>query len=229
LATPYDIVQLTETPSTQDEASDRFDETGVATLVIADRQLEGRGRQGRTWVQPDRALYSSLAFHNAWPMDRKTLIPLMTADAVAHAIVEACGVEVELKWPNDILVHGSKVGGILVETSGDRVTVGCGLNLWWLHPLEGAEALFDDDPGRPTAIDLANGWVHGLLRILDDGQDGWDPSGYLDRSVTVTQRVVWDDGEGVATGIGPDGSLIVQTETGSVAIHAGDVHLRGSH
>jgi BirA family biotin operon repressor/biotin-[acetyl-CoA-carboxylase] ligase len=229
LATPYDIVQLTETASTQDEASGRFEESGVATLVVADRQLEGRGRQGRTWVQPDRALYSSLAFHNAWPMDRKTLIPLITADAVAEAIVEACGIEVELKWPNDVLVGGNKVGGILVETSGDRVVVGCGLNLWWVDSLEGADALFDVDPGRAMATDLANGWVHGLLRALDGGPDGWDSARYLGRSATIGRQVAWEGGEGLATGIGPDGSLLVQSEAGAVAIHAGDVHLHGSH
>jgi BirA family biotin operon repressor/biotin-[acetyl-CoA-carboxylase] ligase len=229
LATPYDIVQLTETPSTQDEAAERFDETGIATLVIADRQVAGRGRQGRTWIQPDRALFSSLSFHNAWPMDRKTLIPLITADSVADAIDAVCDVAVGLKWPNDVLVQGKKVGGILVETSGDRITVGCGLNLWWTSPLEGGAALFADDPGRPVATDLANGWVHGLLHALEAGPDGWDPKRYIARSVTLGRRVAWDEGEGLATAIGPDGSLIVATDRGDIAIHAGDVHLRGSH
>lgn len=229
LATPYDIVQLTETPSTQDEASARFADTAIATLVIADRQTAGRGRQGRTWVQPDRALFSSFAFHNAWPVDRKTLIPLITADAVAEAIHDVCAVEVELKWPNDVLMGGDKIGGILVEVDDDRVTVGCGLNLWWQEPIGGAAALYDHDPGRHAAADLANGWVRGLLAALELGVDGWDPSRYVTRSATIGRPVAWDDRDGTATGLGPDGSLVVDTGSGIVAVHAGDVHLRRPH
>lgn len=227
LATPYDIVQLTETASTQDEASERLRETGIPTLVVADRQVAGRGRQGREWVQPDRALFSSLAFENAWPMDRKTLIPLMTAEAVADSVEDVIGVPVSLKWPNDVLIGNAKVGGILVESSDDAVIVGCGLNLWWHDdPFEGATALFDHDPGRHVAVDLANGWVHGLLAHIENGPDGWNPDRYLERSITVGAFVQWGDGEGKATGIGPDGSLVVDTMAGEIAIHAGEVHLR---
>lgn len=222
-------MHLTETPSTQDEAIARFRETSHPTLVMADRQSAGRGRQGRTWVEPDRALFSSLALHNAWPADRKTLIPLMTADAVAEAIDDVCDVGVTLKWPNDVLLEGSKVGGILVEADGDLVTVGCGLNLFWPNPIDGAAALYGDDPGHQAAADLANGWVHGLLETLEGGPDSWDSYGYVARSATIGQRVVWADGTGEATGLGPDGSLLVDTDSGRVEIHAGEVHLRRLH
>ena len=226
LATPYDIVQLTETASTQDEAAKLFAETATPTLVVADRQVAGRGRQGRTWIQPDRALFSSLSFRNVWPMDRKTLIPLITADAVGDAIANVCGVEVGLKWPNDVLIAGDKVGGILVESSGDVVTVGCGLNIWWETPMDGAATLFSKDPGRSVVIDLANLWATGLLGQLEHHSDAWDRQSYLSRSVTVGEHVQWEDGEGRAVGIGDDGSLIVDTTEGRTAIHAGEVHLR---
>jgi len=226
LATPYDIVQLTETPSTQDEATERFEESGTATLVVAERQTAGRGRQGRSWVQPDRALFSSLAFDNTWPPDRKTRIPLIAADAVADAISDVARVAVGLKWPNDILLGTKKAGGILVESADGRITVGCGLNLWWLDPIDGAVGLFATDPGRTAAIDLANGWVHNLFATLEAGPDGWDDSSYIDRSATIGSLVEWDGGDGTAVGIGPDGSLIVATQDGRISIHAGDVHLR---
>ncbi len=151
----------------------------------------------------------------------------MTAVAVADAIDGVCGVSVTLKWPNDILIGTDKAGGILVETSGDRVTVGCGLNLWWPDAIAGAVALSDIDPGSGVALDLAKAWANGLMEVLAEHPDSWDLETYVGRSATLGRRVAWADGEGDAVGIGPDGSLIVDTANGRTFVHAGEVHLHG--
>jgi len=227
MATHYDIVHLTEVGSTQDEATARFDGTGMPTLVVADRQVKGRGRQGRTWEQPDRAMFSSVSFDIDWEPARRTLVPLITGLVVSESVVRAGGLETGLKWPNDILVGSLKAGGVLVELEGDRMTVGCGLNLWWADPIEDATSAFASDPGTGAASDLANDWVSALLGEVARGPGSWREADYLSACVTVGQSVEWVDGRGRAVGIDDSGALVVETADGTVTIHAGDVHLRG--
>lgn len=228
MATHYDIVRCAEVASTQDVANDRFSLAGAATLVVAARQVAGRGRQGRTWLEPDRGMFSSLAFESRWADADLTLIPLCAAVAVGEAIGAESPSRVNLKWPNDLLVDGKKVGGILVEASGTRVTVGCGVNLWWDASPEFATAVFPKDPGPAAAEQLAVGWADRLLEIMSGSATGWPRDTYIERCVTLGSDVAWEFGSGRATGIGPDGSLIVDTQRGPVEVRHGDVHLSDS-
>ena len=226
MATPYDIDHLAEVGSTQDAASQRRAASGRATLVIADRQTSGRGRSGRVWLEPDTAMYSSLALARPWPNDRLTLLPLATAIAVRRTLVALGGVTVDLKWPNDLLRAGRKVGGILVEASGDDVVIGCGVNLTWSRPPSFAIAVNDDDANAVGAPELASGWVDELLRVLDAGPDGWPRSEYVDACATLGSQVAWDGGTGLASSIDAVGGLVVETSAGTETVIAGDVHLR---
>jgi len=103
---------------------------GEGFVVIAEQQTAGRGRLDREWSSPARAgiLMSALLRPQvdvaAWP-----LIPLLTGLAVVEAVVAVGGVEASLKWPNDVLVDGLKLAGILVERVDDAVVVGVGLNV----------------------------------------------------------------------------------------------------
>ena len=229
MATHYDIVHLTEVGSTQDEAAERFDRSGSPTLVVADRQVAGRGRQGRAWIQPDRAMFSSVSFAIDWEPHYRTLVPLVAGLVVAESISRADGREPSLKWPNDILVGPLKAGGVLVELAGDRITVGCGLNLWWSNPIEGATSVFVSDPGPDAALELAADWVGSLLADVARGADAWRKDAYLARSTTIGRSVAWDGGEGRAVAIDAVGALEVETAEGRTTIHGGDVHLRAWH
>lgn len=229
MATHYDIVHLTEVGSTQDEAADRFDRSGSPTLVVADSQIAGRGRQGRQWIQPDRAMFSSLSFGIEWEPRHRTLVPLLTGLVVSESISLAGGFDTVLKWPNDILVGSLKAGGVLAELAADRITVGCGLNLWWSDPIEGATSVFPSDPGPDAALGLATEWAGSLLAELEKGADAWRKDDYLGRSATIGRPVAWEGGEGRAVAIDAFGALEVETADGTKTIHAGDVHLRGGH
>lgn len=228
MATHYDIVRCAEVASTQDVANERFSSTTVPTLVVAARQVDGRGRQGRTWVEPDRGMFASLVFESRWAQDDLTLIPLSAAVAVADAIEAVTPAVVDLKWPNDLLTGGRKIGGILVEASGSRVTVGVGVNLWWDAPPEFASAVFPSDPGEAAPEQLAVAWTAQLLGVVAGPASGWPRDQYIERCVTLGSQVTWDTGSGRATGIGADGSLAVETPDGTVAVRHGDVHLSGS-
>ncbi len=227
--THYDIVHLDRAASTQDAASEAFAATGVPTLVVADHQDGGRGRSGRSWLAPDLALFSSYASVPEWTPEDFPLIPLCTAVAVREAIASETDVQVDLKWPNDLLVRGRKVGGILVEGSGGTVVVGCGVNLAWASPPPYAGALLtagiDPEASRKLARRIARGWVDGLLAIMASGAHRWPRDAFLEGCVTVGSHVAWDGGGGVAVTIAEDGSLVVDAPGGTVALVSGDVHL----
>ncbi len=104
------------------------------TVVVARRQTQGRGRQGRTWVSPPGNLYLSCLLRPE-PQARVALLPLAAGVAVAESVRE-WGLTVSLKWPNDALVGECKLAGVLVEASSssqgvEHVVVGVGVNLDW--------------------------------------------------------------------------------------------------
>jgi BirA family biotin operon repressor/biotin-[acetyl-CoA-carboxylase] ligase len=225
MATHYDIVQMQSAHSTQDVATDAFTSSGRPTLVVADRQLEGRGRHGRKWVQPDRALFSSFSFVSRWDQVDLPLLPLCAAVAVRRAIIDVAATTVSLKWPNDLLLVRKKTGGILVEASDQRVTVGCGLNLWWSEPPSFASAISQEDPGEALAAAIATAWVDALIDIAEHDPGEWPIDEYRNACVTLGSRVSWSSGVGVAENISENGHLLVATGDGTVTLSAGDVHL----
>jgi BirA family transcriptional regulator, biotin operon repressor / biotin---[acetyl-CoA-carboxylase] ligase len=109
------------------------------TVVVAESQTAGRGRQSRAWFSPPGMnLYVSVLIRptsrNAPVTDWLSWIPLVTATAAAEAVQSVAGISLSLKWPNDLLVHDRKVGGILCESGTDRerrplVIIGLGLNV----------------------------------------------------------------------------------------------------
>ena len=103
----------------------------------------------------------SVAWEPAWPVPDRGLVPL----AAGWSVCEGVDRRIRLKWPNDVLLDGAKVGGILVEASGDLVVAGLGLNLWWPDAPDGAGALAASDPGRSEADRVARAWAGTLLTV----------------------------------------------------------------
>jgi BirA family biotin operon repressor/biotin-[acetyl-CoA-carboxylase] ligase len=156
------------------------------------------------------------------------IIPLIAGIAMRRVLVHRFDIDVGLKWPNDLMVGGAKVGGILVEMSDSMIVVGCGVNLWWIDPVDGAEALLRVDPGSEVAVALAQDWATELLELLEAGANLWPRAEYEQTSVTIGRAVGWEDGEGRAVGIASDGALIVDREGSEIALHSGEVHMRDS-
>ncbi len=210
-------------------------------VVVADHQTAGRGRRGRTWdSRPGASLLVSVILRPA-----PALVTLAAGVAAAEACEAVAGVGVGLKWPNDLLLDGAKLGGILSELVGDAAVVGLGLNLAWAPagaaklgpsgPLSGKLG-----PSGPLSGKLGlSGPLSGKLgsradrdRLLDAYLAGLDATGdvlarYRDRCTTLRRRVrVEVPGatiEGVATDVDDDGRLLVDGR----AIAAGDVvHVR---
>src|SRR5215210_6960634 len=142
-------------------------------VVGADHQTAGRGRRGRTWEsQPGASLRVSVILRPA-----PALVTLAAGVAAAEACERVAGVNVELKWPNDLLLDGAKLGGILCELVADAAVVGLGLNVAWAPA--GAACL---GPG----IDRAP-LLHAYLAGLDTGTHTLGR--YRDRCTTLGRRV----------------------------------------
>lgn len=225
MATPYSVVELVETGSTQDDARRAF--MGSApVLVLAARQTKGRGRTGARWETAPRAVAASLAFAPEWPSHLWSLLPLLAGVAVCRAVAA-----VGLKWPNDIVVGDGKAGGLLVEAGDGVVVAGLGLNLWWPEAPDGMIALHPDDPGPSEPRRVAEGWADGLCRLVEAGPAAWPRDEYRERCVTVGRRVTWEAGgrveSGLAVDVDGDGGLIVETGSGRSVLRSGAVrHVR---
>lgn len=225
MATDYVTVVVESVPSTQDVAIAEYERTGETVLVVAGEQTRGRGRLGRTWWQAPRALFSSLALTSTWPADRRALITLIAGLSVRESIHEHTGVSVGLRWPNDLVVLDGKIGGILTEAAGDRVAVGCGLNLWWPEPAEGAAGLLDADPGPGLAEPLARAWAADLIGRLEPGAEHWDRDEYREACVTLGRQVSYRSGSGLAVDVTDEGALLVETPDGRITIASGEVRI----
>jgi BirA family transcriptional regulator, biotin operon repressor / biotin---[acetyl-CoA-carboxylase] ligase len=146
------------------------------TTVATDLQTHGRGRLGRRWEAPrGRALLFSVLLHPTPPMALWPELSLVAGDAVAAALREEVGVAAELSHPNDVLVGGRKVAGILPEASAGRVVLGIGVNV-----NQTADELPTETPKPPTSLRIETGreqarapLLAAILLELERGYDAW--------------------------------------------------------
>ena len=241
---------VAETGSTNDDLlAEARAGAAEGTVLAAEHQTSGRGRQGRQWVSRTGSalIFSVLLRPVEVPAADRGWLPLLTGVAVAGALREVAGVDAGLKWPNDVLAGEGKLAGILAEQAGQAIVVGVGLNV-----AQTRDELPPVAPGAlpPTSLALLGGrtdreaLLTGILAELEDWYRRWtqpspgDAEGsglraeYLRRSATIglQVRVELPGGTaltGTASGIDPVGRLIVDTASGPAAVSAGDViHVR---
>jgi BirA family biotin operon repressor/biotin-[acetyl-CoA-carboxylase] ligase len=226
LATPYATVVLNTVGSTQDEARQRAFVAGEATLVVAQQQVEGRGRSGRVWLEAPRAMYSSLAFRPGWAPEVRPRLTLVAGLAVRRALAALTPTQPDLKWPNDLVTSAGKIGGILTEAEGDWVVIGCGVNLWWPDAPTGIAAACPDDPGPELAENIGNEWAGTVIETVARDPVDWGVEEYRKACVTLDEAIRWEpNGSGVAVDIDAGGGLVVSTAAGRRVLTSGEVAL----
>lgn len=215
-----------EVGSTQHEARRLAESSGVLPLLlIADRQTSGRGRVGHSWLSAPRALACSLVVAPQWSTRDRGTIPLLAGLAARSALREHSFAEPGLKWPNDLITEQGKVGGILVEGSGELAVVGLGVNLWWPDAPEGIAATHDEDPGPDPAGLIAAAWAARVLVGLQRDASEWGRDDYRAACVTLGTKITWEpDGSGTAVDIAADGGLVVEVASGRTTLRSGEVH-----
>jgi BirA family biotin operon repressor/biotin-[acetyl-CoA-carboxylase] ligase len=216
------------TDSTNERARDlALADAPHGTLVTADEQTAGRGRQGRAWsAPPATAVLMSVVLREL--DERSAALPLAAAVAVCEALAPlAC----EIKWPNDVWVERRKLAGILVEGRPQEgwAVLGIGLNV-----STAAEELPPELRETATSLRIAGDGrdreeVLGALLAALDLRLGQRPGEVLpawrERDALRGERVRWGQGEGRAAGIDDTGALLVDTADGRVSLDAGEVHL----
>ena len=216
------------------------DGAAEGTVVVAEKQTAGRGRLGRSWLaNPGENLTFSVILRPKIPPDQVNLLPLAMAVAVTRAVREVTSLPVCCKWPNDLLLQGKKLAGILMESAlgpngFEFVVVGIGINVnqrafpETLHP-------------RATSLALYAGHVidrislfRTVLQSLEREYDSFTSAGlasvlpaWLELAPIIGKRVSADlqgvTVHGTVSGISPDGGLQLHTDAGDLTLFAGDV------
>lgn len=215
-----------ELPSTMDAAMTLARKGCLAfTTVVAERQTKGRGRLQRRWQSTPGGLYFTMVLRPRIALAEAPLINLAAAVDLADTLHDLYAVDVQLKWPNDLLVEGRKLSGILSQMAAepdriDFINLGIGINV---HndtrgvkpPAVAVAALTDRSVSRARILE--GFWERLALRLAGDRLAGvvdqWKPRAVtLGRMVTV--QTLTDKVSGRALGVAPDGALVVETETG---------------
>ncbi|OWA24251.1 biotin--[acetyl-CoA-carboxylase] ligase [Streptomyces sp. CS057] len=251
LWTSLEVVESTGSTNTDLAGQARAGSVGEGTVLIAEEQTAGRGRLERTWTAPPRSglFFSVYLEPGGIPVERWGWVPLLAGVAAATGLAKSAGVDMSLKWPNDLLVavdgQERKTGGILGEFAGDGIVVGLGINV----------SLRADELPAPTAGSLAlagavstdrETLLRAVLRSLEDWYGRWKAAdgdaaasglqaAYAAGCATLdrTVRAELPGGTslvGEAVAIDGDGRLVLSTEGGlRQPVSAGDiVHLRGA-
>ncbi|MDO4475884.1 MAG: biotin--[acetyl-CoA-carboxylase] ligase [Lachnospiraceae bacterium] len=215
-------------------------------LVIADEQTAGRGRRGHTWATPPgTAIAMTLVLRPTLPLDRIAMVTPVIGLAAADACRELCSDQVSIKWPNDVVIGGKKISGILTEMSAEMnavhyVVIGIGINV-------NVEEFPEELREIGTSLRIETGREHNRAQLIAKImeyfekyyaclQETKDLSGLREHynELLVNRgrevRVLDPNGEftGVAEGINDLGELLVRREDGElVNVYAGEVSVRG--
>lgn len=202
----------------------------------ADRQTGGRGRQGRVWQSPPGNFYGSTLVRLRSGDPAAATLALVVAVALDEAVgVYAPGADLAIKWPNDLLLGGAKLAGILLERAGDAVVIGVGVNLAH-HPADLDRRVTSlaahgpaPDPAE-FAQTLADTFARWLGRWRGEGlgviRDAWTARAHPPGTALAVNLPDGERAEGLFERLDSDGALILRLADGRVrAIHAGDVFL----
>jgi len=239
-APAWDPILLVETSSTNDVAREQA-RKGARNgfLVAASRQTAGRGRLGRNWESPpDRGLYVSILLRPDLPMTEAGKLTALSSVATVDAVETVAGLRPQIKWPNDLMLGGRKLAGLLIETEpkGSRMgfaVIGIGLNV-----RQEAGDFSPEVSGMATSLYLATGRKYrradllvALLQALerrlsspfDEVREAWTAS-----SLTLGQRMTLTTTRGrkhgQVLGMDESGALLLRGDSGEVeTVTAGDM------
>lgn len=241
------LVYYDETDSTNTRAKALADQGAASgTLVVADCQVAGKGRRGRSWVSPRFTdIYMTVILKPQIPPFCASMLTLTAAMAVSEGIKEVTGIETKIKWPNDIVCDGKKVCGILTEMSAELdcihyVVVGIGINV---NSSEIAEEIKE----TATSLRIASGGPVGRSALIAAVIRAFESyyQKFLERedlSLLMDEyneklvncgrevKVLAPSGDytGISKGIDKSGELLVELEDGTVqSVVSGEVSVRG--
>lgn len=244
-----EIYYYEETGSTNIDAK-RLGEEGAAhgTIVVADKQNAGRGRRGRVWQSPaGKDIYFTILLRPSFEPDKASGLTLVMALSVAQAVERKCSLKAGIKWPNDVVLNGKKICGILTEMNMEtdyiqHVVIGVGINV-------NLDEMPEEISQTATSILWESGEKTARAELLQEVLARFEENygmyekeldlsymreEYNSHLVNVGKQVkVLDpkgEFEGIARGINASGELLIETPDGKVAeVYAGEVSVRGMY
>ena len=237
----FEIDHRESVASTNDEARLLADNGAPDRMAVwADMQTAGKGRRGRNWSSPIGNMYVSLLLRPQCELSRAAQISFVAALGLGDAISQFVAPErITNKWPNDVLIDGKKVAGLLLESSSSRtgetswVIVGCGANISSFPDLaDYATTCLIDAAARSVPLDV---FLPCFLDCFDKRYSSWLKSGiaetrelwlkrahHIGREITV--RLPTEEKQGIFEGLDMDGALILALPNGQrELVTAGDV------
>lgn len=188
----------------------------IGDSVLAIKQSEGKGRRGNTWSSDSGGLYFSFASSN------NRLLPFIVGISIVESLVNI-NEDIKLKWPNDIILNGKKLGGILCENYGDYTIIGIGLNISNNILLSDAINL-NDINYKIDRLDFISIFESNFTynfnlssrKVLEK---------YTKLDFLMGKKIVWNQGKGVVKSIDADGSLMVKTSKKIINLYSEEVHI----
>lgn len=239
-----ELVLLESVDSTNSYLMRQTHTAAGVSICFAEFQTAGRGRRGRHWVSPFASnIYLSLKLSLNSGLGAFEGISLAVGVAVAQALNDVGVADVQLKWPNDVLWSGKKLGGILIEVVGDpsgvcQLVIGLGLNLRAAKSMQTSidqpwVSLDQILPTPPSRNELAAGLLNHIIPLLSD----YEAQGFARYKAAwealnahANQQVDLYMGSrhasGVLRGVNPAGALLLETQNGVEVFHGGEVSLR---
>ena len=231
--------------STQNQAVKMASQAIHGTLIIAEKQTNGKGRLGRKWISPKGGIWFSIILRPKFDISVITLFPLASALALANAIEKTLNIKSEVKWPNDITINGKKVAGMLVDASIEsnkieNIILGVGIN--YNVEVKQIEKILNNTPNFYGVASLSeyNKTIKPVLLIqsflleleeifslLNKGDIKKIIKDWTKKSSTIGQNIelITEEGKikGKAIKIDNDGALVISTNKKNKRITSGDI------
>ena len=240
----FPVQRLNEVDSTNTYIKTHLDEVPDLGVVFTDNQTKGRGRLGRAWENAaGQGLYYSILLRR--PLAQPATLPLLASLAVRDALQQRFGVDCVIKWPNDLLLNGKKLVGILCESvplseDGARGYIcGIGVNLCQTQSyftraqlpyatslaLQGVTVQQPNDAIR-LQVDITNRFKAMAEQFAKEGFAPFRAE-YSSHCVNLGRTVTFEGGSGTAAAVDEEGGLVVQTADGSSRVFTGEVSVGG--
>ena len=218
----YKLISFDKIPSTQDYAHDLIADGNASdkTVVTALAQSAGRGRYRRTWVSHHGNLYASFIYKI---YERDPKLSYAVAVAIAETLI-SFGLNPQIKWPNDVLIDGKKISGVLIEYSRNFVIVGIGINI---------KTCPTGKEYKTTKIsEYADGDVNEVLSVLIKKLDKWRATDFvyvrerwMELAMCINKMIKYQGKDAELIGLNEDGALVLRFGSRYVLTYGDEINI----
>ncbi len=218
----YKLISFDKIPSTQDYAHDLIAEGKASDkiVVVAQAQSAGRGRYKRTWVSHHGNLYASFIYKVA---ERDPKLSYAVGVAVAETLL-SFGLTPQIKWPNDVLIDGKKISGVLIEYARNFVIVGIGINVKTCPTVKEYKTTKVND-----YVDVT---VQEVLSMLMKKLDKWRSANFaivrerwMELAICINKMIKYQGREAELIGLNEDGALVLRFDTRYVLTYGDEINI----